>query len=562
MGASPSPPTGTITFLFTDIEGSTRLWEQHPEGMREALAGHDALLHQAIEQRRGHVFKTMGDAIYAAFPTPVEAVGAALDAQRVLREQAWGEIGLLRVRMALHTGPAQERAGDYFGPALNRVARLLTAGHGGQVLLTQVTAERLRSPMPGGAHLRLLGAHRLRDIADTETIYQLLAPGLPSDFPPLNTLDVAFHRGMRRATAVSGVILSVIAVLARRARAGERAARRERYAAQMSLADQAWKSGNFGRAVELLEAQRPAPGREDLRGFEWRYLWHRCRAGDHATLCGHTDATISLAFAPDGRTLATGSNDRTVKLWEIATRRELGLLLGHADHVHTVRFSPDGKLLAAGGSDTTVRVWEIASGQSIACLQGHEAAVWPVEFSPDGEILASGSYDTTLRLWDVGSQRVMAILAGHQGAVRGVAFSPDGRLLATGSFDQTIKLWDVGSHRELASLIGHKGPVRSVAFSPDGALLASCGGDDAIMLWDVATKETKATLRGHTAPVFSAAFSSDGKRLASASLDQTVRLWSIGARRELTTFRGHTGHVYEVAFSPGQSNACLRELGF
>src|SRR5581483_411596 len=129
-------PTGIVTFLFTDIEGSTRLWEQHPEAMRSALARHDALLRSAIESYNGVVFKTVGDAFCAAFSTAPEALAAALAAQQALHAQDWTDVGGIRARMALHTGNAEERDGDYFGQPLNRVARLLAIGHGGQVLLS------------------------------------------------------------------------------------------------------------------------------------------------------------------------------------------------------------------------------------------------------------------------------------------------------------------------------------------------------------------------------------------------------------------------------------------
>src|SRR5215208_8368709 len=134
-------PTGTVTFLFTDVEGSTRLWERDPEAMSQALARHDELLREAVEVRGGFVFKTVGDAFYVAFSTAAEAVEAALDAQKFLLTQEWEETGPLKVRIALHTGKAEERGGDYFGPTLNRAARLLSAGHGGQVLLSLSTQE-------------------------------------------------------------------------------------------------------------------------------------------------------------------------------------------------------------------------------------------------------------------------------------------------------------------------------------------------------------------------------------------------------------------------------------
>jgi class 3 adenylate cyclase len=151
------PPTGTVTFLFTDIEGSTRMWERSPQAMQAALARHDEILRRAVEERDGYVFKTVGDAFCCAFPTAPDALEAALDAQRLLFEERWGESDPLRVRMALHMGAAEQRDGDYFGPPVNRVARLLSAAHGGQVLLSLPTHEMVRDQLPGGMNLAELG---------------------------------------------------------------------------------------------------------------------------------------------------------------------------------------------------------------------------------------------------------------------------------------------------------------------------------------------------------------------------------------------------------------------
>ena len=186
----PDLPTGTVTFLFTDIEGSTTRWEHQREAMQVALARHDAMLRQAIEAHGGHVFKTVGDAFHATFATAPDAVEAALAAQQALRVEAWDAgFEALRVRMALHSGAAQERDGDYFGPPLNRVARLLAAGHGGQILLSAALHELVRDQVPVGAELHDLGEHRLKDLIRPERIFQLLAPDLPRAFPPLRTLD-------------------------------------------------------------------------------------------------------------------------------------------------------------------------------------------------------------------------------------------------------------------------------------------------------------------------------------------------------------------------------------
>ena len=184
-----NPPTGTVTFLFTDIEDSTRLWEQNPKAMQEALARHDEILRRVTEEQEGYVFKTVGDAFCCAFATAPDALEAALDAQRALREEEQGGTTRLRVRMALHTGAADERDGDYFGPPLNRVARLLSAAHGGQVLLSLPIQELVRDQLPSEVGLRDLGEKHLKDLFRPERVFQLLAPDLPSQFPPLRTLD-------------------------------------------------------------------------------------------------------------------------------------------------------------------------------------------------------------------------------------------------------------------------------------------------------------------------------------------------------------------------------------
>ena len=183
-------PSGTITLLFTDIEGSTQLWEHSPDAMNLALARHDVLLKQAIEDQGGYVFKTVGDAFCAAFSDPADALEAILTAQRSLAAEPWpAEIGAIRVRAALHTGVAEERDGDYFGPPVNRVARLLSAGHGGQTLITMATQSLVQDHLPPQATLVDLGSHRLKDLFRPEQIFQVNAPDLPAEFAPLKTLD-------------------------------------------------------------------------------------------------------------------------------------------------------------------------------------------------------------------------------------------------------------------------------------------------------------------------------------------------------------------------------------
>jgi class 3 adenylate cyclase len=216
-----------LTFLFTDIEGSTPLWEEYHEIMMAAVEHHETLLRWVIEHQGGRVFKTVGDGLYAVFDRAPDAVAAALAAQRALAASAAPEAGSLadarsraqgasrlrrsprslRVRIALHTGVAEERGGDYFGAALNRAARLLAVGHGGQTLLSGAICERVRDALPEGTSLKDLGQYRLRDLQRPEHVFQLRHPELPAEFPPLKFLHVLPTNLVRLTALVVGYIL-------------------------------------------------------------------------------------------------------------------------------------------------------------------------------------------------------------------------------------------------------------------------------------------------------------------------------------------------------------------
>ena len=268
------------------------------------------------------------------------------------------------------------------------------------------------------------------------------------------------------------------------------------------------------------------------------------------TLEGHRSRSRSVSFSPDGTTLASGSADGTVKLWDVATGTNIATLQGHTDWVSSVSFSPDGTTLASGSDDGTVKLWDVTTGTNIATLQGHTWAVSSAAFSPDGTILASGSWDDTVKLWDVETHENIATLEGHTNTVYSVSFSPDGTTIASASFDDTVKLWDVATRTNIATLEGHTHDVNSVAFSPDGTTLASGSDDGTVKLWDVTTRTNIATLEGHTHDVNSVAFSPDGTTLASGSDDGTVKLWDVTTGTNIATLKGHTDWVRSVSFSP------------
>jgi WD40 repeat protein/serine/threonine protein kinase/tetratricopeptide (TPR) repeat protein len=329
-------------------------------------------------------------------------------------------------------------------------------------------------------------------------------------------------------------------------------ARRRFYAAQENLAQQALEAGQPARALELLESLRPRFDQDDLRGFDWYYLWRLCHRNLYRTLSGpKVEVVYGLAITPDGKTLVSGSTDASVRVWDVATGKERAVLSGHGAMIWSLAISPDGKIVASGSGDNTVKLWDLGTRELLATLAGRTEMVRSVAFSPDGKVLAAGTEDGALELWDVATrQRRLTLQASF--APIGVAYSPDGKMLVTASGWSTsrgkgsVKVWDMTSEppRVLCELSHSLG----VTFSPDSKLLATCHFRD-VKVWSVPSGELKATFDSLNSRVESAAFLADGKTLALGGADRAVKLWEFG-NGSTRTVGVHLGTIFPVVFSP------------
>jgi WD40 repeat protein len=274
----------------------------------------------------------------------------------------------------------------------------------------------------------------------------------------------------------------------------------------------------------------------------------------YATLSNHQGLFASInavAIAPDGKTLASASDDQTVRIWEVETGRELAVLRGHEKFVKAVAYHPTvATRLASAGRDRNIQIWDVANIPPIHTLVGHQHQVNALAFSPDGQTLASGSADKTIKLWSIEATETPMTLNGHTLAVNAIAFSPTHSILVSASADSTLKVWSLTQFQPIQTLTLHTAAVNAIAFSSSGKVLATAGGDRVIHLWDTSSWGLIRTLPGHPWSISALSFSMDENVLFSGSWDQTVKIWDVSSGQELTVLAGHTDSVYCLAIAP------------
>ena len=269
---------------------------------------------------------------------------------------------------------------------------------------------------------------------------------------------------------------------------------------------------------------------------------------EHNRLEGHKAAIISVKFSPDGKTIASASSDKTVKIWR-HDGKLLRTLKGHNDTVNTAIFSPDSQIIASASADKTVKLWRVSDGTLLNTLKGHNVNIFSLSWSTQDNIIASGSIDGYIKIWEVNDGQLLTTIKAHEGSITSVSFSPDGQAIVSGGRDQTIKIWNVSDSKLLRKINGHKDLINRVYFSPDGEKLISSSRDKKIKLWDSNDGKLIQQINQHSDSVWDASFSPDGKLIASASRDQNVKISNINGA-ELETFEGHTDLVTSVSFNP------------
>jgi WD40 repeat protein len=277
-----------------------------------------------------------------------------------------------------------------------------------------------------------------------------------------------------------------------------------------------------------------------------------CQAGWLLTFSGHEDRLISAAFSGDGSRIVTASWDKTARVWDASTAKELTVLRGHESGVMSAVFSPDGKRVVTASTDKTARIWDAATEEELAVLRGHQSALLSATLNFDGTRIVTASLDKTARIWDAVALKEILVVRGHEGGVNFAAFNPDGSRVVTASEDKTARIWDAETGTIIVTLSGHAGAVTSAAFSPDGLRIVTASTDKTAKIWDVDTGKEAGVLRGHSEQAVSASFSPDGTKIITASSDRTVRVWNAATWQLIAVLRGQE-LMWFASYSPDGS---------
>ncbi len=280
-----------------------------------------------------------------------------------------------------------------------------------------------------------------------------------------------------------------------------------------------------------------------------------------STLKGHSSSITSIAFSCDGK-LASGSADRTVKIWDLETNIPLSTFSGHSGLIDAVAFSLDGRFIISGSWDHTINVWDIAAKELIQSFNKHSGWIKCIAISPDGKNIISGSSDKTIKICNLETGEVEKTLSKHQSAIHAVAISPDGQILASGSADKTIKIWNLKTGEVQLTLTGHSDAVNALVFSPSGQLIISGSADQTIKVWQINNGKLLHTLNNHSEAINSLAINIEGNLLVSGSADKTLKIWQPASGELLHTLSGHSSGVTAVAISfQGQGNRLIIASG-